>query len=364
MEKIDRLSAIETIGLITTVMVNQIIFNIPNIILQSSGSSAWLNIIFIGIIAILFVKIICQIFNKFPSQDIVDVAKFAGGNTFKTIVGIIYMLFFLIYNIFCISYFANALLLIYFPSTPVIVLIMLFIFPIMIMAKYGLKSISSVNLVFIPFVLLSVFILFFGSADNFVFERLFPILGLGIKETFLYGLTNLFSFLGLAYLFFINPYLKDSKDFKKISYISVIISFIYLFLAIFCLLLSFSFITSNEQLFSLYLLTRLLQFGNFLQRVDAIFILLWIFNTFCFCSFGCFYIMQIFKKLTNIKNSKILIYPLSAITFCGALVFNNIASIKYITQFFYKYISLPIIFILSPIILILANLKYKKQKKG
>ena len=58
MEKIDRLSAIETIGLITTVMVNQIIFNIPNIILQSSGSSAWLNIIFIGIIAILFVKII------------------------------------------------------------------------------------------------------------------------------------------------------------------------------------------------------------------------------------------------------------------------------------------------------------------
>ena len=74
--------------------------------------------------------------------------------------------------------------------------------------------------------------------------------------------------------------------------------------------------------------------------------------------------MQIFKKLTNIKNSKILIYPLSAITFCGALVFNNIASIKYITQFFYKYISLPIIFILSPIILILANLKYKKQKKG
>ena len=52
MEKIDRLSAIETIGLITTVMVNQIIFNIPNIILQSSGSSAWLNIIFIGIISI------------------------------------------------------------------------------------------------------------------------------------------------------------------------------------------------------------------------------------------------------------------------------------------------------------------------
>ena len=84
MEEIDRLSAIETIGLITTVMVNQIIFNIPNIILQSSGSSAWLNIIFIGIIAILFVKIICQIFNKFPNQDIVDVAKFAGGNTFKT----------------------------------------------------------------------------------------------------------------------------------------------------------------------------------------------------------------------------------------------------------------------------------------
>lgn len=363
MNKLEKLGTVESILLIITIFANQIIFNTPNIILLATGSSAWINIIYVSIIAIVFVYIICKIFKKFPQEDILDISKFLGGNVLKTIIGIIYIIFFFIFNIAPICYFANAIKLIYFKNTPIILLVTLFLIPAIIINFYGLKSISSVIAIFTPLVLVSIFILLFGASKYFVIQNIFPLFGFGVKQTFLYGLTNLFAFSGIAYLFFLNPLLKESKDLTKISIITMIIAFIYLFLSIISLLLSFYCITMNDQLLSLYLLTRVLEFGAFLQRVDAIFIFIWILNTFCFSSLTLFYIITIFKKLTNIENPKALIFSISALFFSGALAFTNITDIKHFARLFYKYFAVALVFVVSFLIMILASYKLKKQKK-
>ena len=356
MNKIEKISSAQAVCLIMTIIVNQIIFNLPNIILHSTGTSAWINVLFISILAVFFTFIISKIFSKFPSKDIVDISGFLGGNFLKNVVGILYILFFFIFNVLCITYFANAIKLIYFNKTPLVLLTLLFTLPPIFLSKYCFKTIANVNLIFIPFVVLDIVILFFGASNEFTIQNVFPILGFGARETFLYGITNLFAFSGIAYLFFINPYLNDNK-FKKISIISISISAIYLFFSIFCLLLSFGSATRYDQLFSLYALTRRITLGSFFQRVDAIFILIWILNNFCFTSIGLFYITNIFKKLTKIKDSRQVLYSLMLLTVSCCLAFNNIADIKLYASYFYKYISFPLIFIVSFIVLILARFK-------
>lgn len=363
MNKLEKISSLEAIFLIITIIVNQIIFNLPNIILHSCGTSAWINVIFVGILAILFTLIISKIFSNFPYQDIVDIAGFLGGGFLKTLIGVFFILFFFIFNVLCIGYFANALKLIYFNKTPLIFLILLFILPPILLNKYSFKTIANVNMVFVPFVVLDIIILFLGSSNEFDISNIFPLLGFGVKETFLYSITNLFAFSGLAYLFFINPFLSDNKDIKRISIISIFISALYLFLSIFCLLLSFSSVTIYDQLFSLYALTRRISLGSFLQRVDAIFILIWIINNFCFTSIGIFYISNIFQKLTKANDSKQVLYPIGMLTFASCLLFNNIADIKRFALYFYKYFTFPLIFIVSFLILIFANRKYSKKNR-
>lgn len=327
-----------------------------------AGTSAWINVIFISILAVLFTIIISRIFSKYPSQDIVDISRFLGGNFLKTIIGFLFILFFFVFNVLCIGYFANGLKLIYFNKTPLIVLILLFILPPVVLNKYSFKTIANVNMIFVPFVILDIIVLFFGSSNEFDISNIFPLLGFGTKETFLYGITNLFAFSGLAYLFFINPFISDSKNFKKISIIAISISAIYLFLSIFCILLSFSSAYIYDQLFSLYTLTRRITLGSFLQRVDAIFILIWIINNFCFTSIGFFYITNIFQKLTKIKDPKQILYSIAMLTFASCLIFNNIADIKQFALYFYKYYSFPLIFIVSFFILLLASRKNLKEK--
>ena len=102
--------------------------------------------------------------------------------------------------------------------------------------KYGIKVISKVNLMIAPIIFVSILVIVISTSENFVIQRLLPIFGYGINETFFGSITNVFGFTGLAYLLYLQPLLKNEKDLKKISILSMIISGIYLLLSVISLL--------------------------------------------------------------------------------------------------------------------------------
>ena len=75
---VHKIGTIEAIALICIVTINHIIMNIPETIIKSTGSSAWLNVIFISIAAICFTLLICMLFKSFSGKDILDVCDFLG----------------------------------------------------------------------------------------------------------------------------------------------------------------------------------------------------------------------------------------------------------------------------------------------
>ena len=360
MNSLQKIGKFEAIALVVIVTINQIIFNLPNTIIINTGSSAWLNVIYISIIAILFCLLICKLFKKFPTQDIVDISEYLGGKVLKLIIGLLYILFFIFISGIFLRYMAISLKLIYFEESPIVFLLLLFLVPVIFSIKLGIKSTSQVNLLFTPIVLFSMLIILFSTAKDFVPERIFPILGFGADKTFLIGLNNIFTFSCFAYLYFLMPVLKNPEDFKKIAITSIIISAIYLFLSVVCLLMMFPFIAFSDEMLSVYLLTRLIEFGKFFQRVDAIFIFVWILSLLSFLSLTAEFTIRIFKKLTKIKNHKEMGYSLCAIIFSVALIFNSISDIKYIQNELLKYIVISLIFVISLVILVLANFKHKK----
>ena len=102
-----KISKFEAICLVCIVIANHIIINIPETIIQSAGSSAWVNVIFITIIAIGFSWIIYKLFNKFSGKDILDISEYVGNRFFKTIIGIAYIVLFTIISSTLIRYFCT-----------------------------------------------------------------------------------------------------------------------------------------------------------------------------------------------------------------------------------------------------------------
>ena len=362
MNVLQKIGKLEAIALIVMVSMNQIFLNLSNIIIVNTGSSAWINVIVISAVSILFCLLISKLFKPFPAHDIVDISEYLGKKVLKVIIGILYILFFIFISAVILRYLTNSLKLIYFEKSPLTFILILFLIPIAFALRLGIKPISRVNLMFIPIVLISMIIILFSTISDFVPQRIFPILGFGANKTFLIGLNNIFTFSAFAYLYFLIPLLKNPEDFKKVAISSIIVSSVYIFLSVICLIMMFPFISFTDEMLSIYLLTRLIEFGKFFQRVDAIFVLIWILSAFSFLAITIELANRILKKLLNLKTHKEMAYSISAIIFSLSLAFANLAQIKYIQTELLKYFVIILVFVISLVVLILANFKLKKEK--
>ena len=361
MDSVQKIGKIEAICLIVMVTVNEIIFNIPNFVISNCGSSSWITLLLHFAFILIFGLGLSKFFNELKSRDLIDVSEYLGGKSLKWIVGILYVLLFIVVASYILRYFSNFLELIYFNNTPTSFLLLLFLIGAIFAANKGIKSISYVNLLLFPIILLSLIIILFSTLKDIVPERIFPILGFGAYQTFISGFSNIFTFGSIAYLYFLMPILKNPKEYKKVFISSIIISGIYIFFSVLSLIMIFPYAAFSDDTLSMYLLARRITFGKFFQRIDAMFILFWILSVLIFLSMNLYFTNSIIKKLTNIKHSKELNYSISFIIFSISLFYSSIAQMKSILNIYIKYAFIVLCLFLSFIIMLLAYLKHKRE---
>ena len=306
MENSYKLKNKEAICLMVLLMINKLILNVPYYIVSLVGNGAIANIIYIGIIDFIVLLIIVNLIDRFQSMDLMDISKYLGGSFLEKFIGIFNLIFFYLVSSITLVDFCNVLHNIYFSDFSIIYIILFFIIGTIIANFIGLEAISHHATFIVPLIIISIFITFFSTLDNLTLENITPIFGKDYKTTFGYGLTNAFSMYIIVYILYAKPLLKNQEDFKKLSIISYFISFLLLALTVISMLSLFETNSSNVPINSLFLLSRQIELGNFLKRVDSIFILLWILATFSYLSLIVFAINRTIKKLSNISNEKMI----------------------------------------------------------
>ncbi len=357
-----KLENIEIISIILLVMINKLILNVPYYIVNLTGSGSIVNIIYIGIIDFIFLLVIIKLLNKFGNLDLLDISEFLAGKRLKIITAFLSISLFMLVSFITLIDFSNVLHTIYFSNFDMTFILLVFIIGILIANLIGFKSIVRIATFIIPFAIISVIISFFSVFNSYDLEHLTPILGRNYYTTFGLGLTNTFAMYIIVYYYFLKPLLKNPEDFKKISIISYIISLVILLLTVTSMLTLFNTTTSSEPINSLFLLIRQIELGTFIQRVDSLFILLWILSIFTYLSFVVFIINRILKKILNVSNERMLSFSTCSILFGLTLIPINVSKIHFIENTLYKYIILAFMFGFSFIILILASIKKLRSK--
>lgn len=358
-----KINTIEAIMLILTIVVTHTILSLPRNILVSTKSATILNLIYVSIIAILISYFIYKLFKNFSGADIIDVSEFLGGKVFRNIVGIIFISYFIISSSILLRNFCESLKIIYYPMTNIVFIVLMFIIALCIANRLEFSATLKTNTLIIPLVLISIIFLFFANMNKFTPERIFPLLGDGLYQTFGLGLINISAFGGIAYLYFLPPLLKEPKKMKKIYLISIGVSAIYLILCVSTLLFMFSFFIETNEITPLYNATRYIEFGSFFQRLEAVFLLIWILAFACYLSIATKFSMRIFQKITKIENKNELIDIFGLLIFGIAMLPKNYAISEKFETKIYPYLVLGIVFAFSLIILVIANLKKRKKQK-
>lgn len=358
-----KIGVVEAIMLVLTIIVTHTISALPREILVNQQSASIINLIFVSILAIALSYIIVKLMKNFAGLDIVDISEFLGGKIFKNIIGVIFIFFFLVSSSILLRSFCESLKIIYYPMTNIIFIILLFVIAVCAANRLDFNASLKTNLLIVPLVLASMIFLFFANMNKFDPQRFFPIFGKGVLNTFVLGLTNLASFGGIAFLYFLPPFLKEPEKMKKIALFSIGISAVYLILCVATLLFMFSFFTDANEITPLYNATRYIEFGNFFQRLESLFLLIWILAYACYLSIVSKFSMNIFKKLTNLETKKPMIDIFGLLILAISLIPQNYAISNEFEIKVYPYLVLGIVFFLSFSILILANLLKRKQKQ-
>lgn len=123
----------------------------------------------------------------------------------------------------------------------------------------------------------------------------------------------------------------------------------------------FVFFKDVDEIMPLYSAATYIEFGTFFQRLDSLFLLIWTLSFACYISIVSKFSIYILKKVTNIKEIKPIVYPMS-ITIIGiSLIPKNYAISKFYETNIYPFLVILLIFVVSFLILLFAY--FKKRKK-
>ena len=358
-----KLGNFEAICLIVVLFVNHIVLNLPQMILDNSGTASVLNCIYILALVLIFALLTVKLLKNFLGLDIIDISEYLGGKPLKFLIGILCIGYLIMESAFLTRMFSKNLLLVYFENYPIAFIVFLFLFVAVIANLIGKKSIIKVNTIVVPLAILSIFFTFIFVVDLLRIERSLPILANGASSIFLAGASNVFAFNGLFFLYFISPMLNKKEDTSKVTFASVLICGIFLILAIGLLVFAFSNIYSISRISPIYFIIVNSRLTAFLERPEMIFIFIWALALMSFLSIAVMFCLNIFKKLTNMKEVKSLAPAACSIIFIVALVISDVFTLETFANAFYKYATLILVFGLFTLVLIGANIKKKILNK-
>lgn len=355
-----KIGTISAIMLTLSIAVSYITSSLPRTFINETKSATLINIIYITIIVLFIILLFCKLLKKFPGLDLLDISKYLGGNTLKNVIGAFFIAYFIISSSIMLRNFCEGLVVVYYPLTSYVFVILMFIVAIYLVNRLGFNATLNTSSIVFPLVLISAALLFFGNLDNFSFRRIYPIMGDGFYNTFILGLKNIGAFGGICYLYFLPPMLKEPEKLKKISIISVIATGLFILLCVATLLFMFSFFINTDEVMPLFAAARYIEFGSFFQRFESIFLLIWIISFCCFLSITCKFSAHIFSKMFNLSDMKPILNIFVILIFGLCLLPKNYAVSNFLETNVYRYLRISIGFILGMSILILANLKKKK----
>lgn len=286
-----------------------------------------------------------------------------GGKWLKNTFCIVICIYFLTISSFVIRTFSESLVLIYFPNIDLEIVILIFVAITIIMNLLGFKAISRVTLITLPIILFSMVIIFISSWSKFIPQRALPVLGYGASETFLSGLGNIFAFSSIIIAPFLIPYIGSGKNLRKATGLSIFVYFVYLMLGVIALLFLIPSITEINNTLSIYILSRRINFGSFIQRIDAVFILIWIMSIFNYLAITMHFSLTTFKKIANTKHANGMVYCFAAFLYVISLIPQTLADVNVFDGTIYKYSSIVFVFFITMIILVIAYFKKRKSRR-
>jgi spore germination protein KB len=340
----------EAMALLTVIISGKVFLSFPRDMALLGDAAGWLIIILAGLFSLIGFYFLNALLTRFPSKNLIEISLKVTGPFFGSIFGLAIFFFFLVMTSLVIRMVAELFILSVLPRTPISIIMLFFLGLLVYGTLLGIETISRVAWFYGPYLLLALLAIlgFTLPRANPVF--LTPILGPGplplLKNSFIY--TSMFAEILLLGL--IAPLIRKKEKIFGVGLFSILISTFAISMVTLVSILVFNYIAVSRLVFPTFQLARLITFGEFVQRVESVFVFMWFFSAGIQLG-GLFYASVVsFAGTFQIKNYRPIVFPMAILVFCLSLIPASMTETLHINDFilsgFYLLVGFGIPFLL------------------
>ncbi|UOF92144.1 spore germination protein [Fodinisporobacter ferrooxydans] len=266
----------EAIAVVSLYSVTKIFLSFPEEMVKLGGTASWQIPLLSGIWTAIFVFLIYRLYVRTEGASIFEVAYAYGGKFFGGLSSLIYTLFFLALGSLILREFTETVVATVLPGTPVSAVAIPFMLAILYIAYQGSEIFSRVGFIIAPIVFVGIAIIFLLNTNWMNPNYLLPIEGWGMSSVIYNSFFRTSMYGELFILVLLIPSFRKKQEFRKVCFWSLGISIVALTLTILCYLMIFSSEEASRLPFPMFQISRMIYLGRFLQRIESIFIFLWV----------------------------------------------------------------------------------------
>lgn len=307
---------------ITTILINvtvtKLVLTFPKILIETSGSAAWIQIIY-NIICAAAVFFLSLLLYK-GHYTVIDLAEKAGGKILKIITGLIVFAVFMVNFASIIRVFPETVKTVLLINFDTRVITIIFMAAIALGSAAGIEAIARVNYIFMPIIggVLIFFLILLIPYYNIY--NIFPIFGNGVNKIFIDGFNTISVYADVLLINIFMPYYENRKEVAKSGrhLFAITAPFITAVTLAYCL--AYPYPVTKEFMLPFYQMARIIHIGNFYSRFESVFQFAWSILIFIYSAIYIFALCHVVQKTFDLKFYRPLIFPVVMISGVFALL--------------------------------------------
>lgn len=272
-----RIGSREMVAVMTLYVVTNVFLSYPEAIARSGLEAAWMEPILSGVLALILFMVVQGLIDRyFPGMDFVEITKRSFGSATAVAVALICAIYLLASTASVMRQFEENVVTTVLPMTPLLVVGVLFIVVVWYLAYCGLEGIARVSVILLPILVLGLVAVCLMTANWWRPALLLPFWGSGVLSVAGGALRYVSIFTNVLLLCIIYPHAQNQGAFRSVGVISILLSAALLgaFSAVFHMV--FAPTQAVHMSFHLYQLARMIYLGRFFQRMESVFVFLWV----------------------------------------------------------------------------------------
>ncbi|HHT47655.1 MAG TPA: endospore germination permease [Firmicutes bacterium] len=311
-EKI-KISSWQATALLMVNIISTAILFPPSFVSQLAGRDAWISFTLSGVIGLSIVYLVVLLCSRYPGLNLLQIGEVTLGRFLGKLVGFGFFLFFIFMTAIIVLEFSDFMATAFMPRTPLAVFNILMILFSLYAVYLGLEVICRISEAIIVPIIIFLLLIVIPLIKEVEVSSLLPLFEAGIRPVLrgsllFSGWTAQAFLLGMLYPHLVRPQQAVKIGFYAIAFVSFYMVAGAVFLE--------GILGSNQVarlLYPLLSFVRLVKIGVFLERLEPVVILIWVFLQYIkislFIYFSAFSIRQVF----GLADYRTFLLPLAAL---------------------------------------------------